>query len=187
MRHLKGDTSIPILIWYEKRLVWCIMIHELEQKQRLPMSTTSVELDELINAAVKKVGARKENDLCHYLPMSTGGYMHHFTMRKMKHQGPDRLAEMINQYIIKTDRPLTVTPKQRAARGSRKKKGQVVLSGTDLERLINLVRTSGDKDMVKKLLPQKELKVIKRELIQAIKQNRVDLNLWNSFVESVTQ
>ena len=158
-----------------------------EQKQRLPMSITSVELEELINAAIKKVGVRKENDLCHYLPMTSGGYMHHFTMRKLKHQGPDHLAKMIKQFIIESDRPSTVTPKQRAARGSRKKKGQVVLSGTDLERLIHLVRNAGDKDMVRKLLPQKELKVIKRELISTIKQNAVDLNLWNAFVESVSQ
>jgi hypothetical protein len=150
------------------------------------MSTIGLELEELISTAIRKVGARKENDLCHYLPMNSGGYMHHFTLRKLKHQGPDHLAKMIKQYIIETDRPATVKPKQRAARGSRKKKGQVVLSGTDLDRLINLVRSTGDKEMVRRLLPQKELKVIKRELIATIKKNIVDTNLWNAFIESVS-
>lgn len=150
------------------------------------MSITSLELENLISNAIKKVGALKENDLCHYLPGNTGGYMHHFTMRKMKQQGPEQLASMLKSYIIDTEKPLTVTPKQRAARGSRKKKGQVVITGNDLDKLLSLVRTTGDKEMIRKLLPQKELKVIKRELIAAIKKNIVDHNLWTAFVETAS-
>ena len=50
------------------------------------------QLESLINAAVKKVGGQKENDICHYIPVSTGGYIHHFTLRKMKSEDPKRLA-----------------------------------------------------------------------------------------------
>jgi hypothetical protein len=159
---------------------------EQEKKQGSTMSTTSAELDQLIHGAIKKIGGRKENDLCRYLPMITGGYMHHFTLRKMKHQGPERLAEMIRRFILDTEKPLTVKPKQRAARGSRKKKGQVVLNDTDIEYLLTLARSVGNKEMVRKLLPHKELKVVKRELIASIRNGRVDNNLWNTYIEAVT-
>ena len=34
--------------------------------------------------AIKKVGAKRENDICRFIPMTSGGYMHHFTLKKMK-------------------------------------------------------------------------------------------------------
>jgi hypothetical protein len=162
------------------------MYTEQEKKQGSTMSTTGMELEQLITGAIKKIGGRKENDLCRYLPMVTGGYMHHFTLRKMKHQGPEHLAELIRHFIIDSEKPLTVKPKQRAARGSRKKKGQVVLTETDIECLLTLARGAGNKDMVRKLLPRKELKVIKRELIASIRNGLVENNLWNTYVEAVT-
>ena len=48
------------------------------------------ELEEIISKAIKKVNGTKENDLCKYLPMDSGGYMHHFTLRKMKHKDPNQ-------------------------------------------------------------------------------------------------
>ena len=163
------------------------MYTEQEKKQGSTMSTTTAELEQLISGAIKKIGGKKENDLCRYLPMITGGYMHHFTLRKMKHQGPERLAEMIRRFIIETEKPLTVKPKQRAARGSRKKKGQVVLNESDIECLLTLARSAGNKEIVRKLLPRKELKVIKRELISSIRNGLVDNNLWNTYAEAMTQ
>lgn len=38
------------------------------------------EIEDLIGKAIKKVGAKKEKDLCRYLPVA-GAYMHHFTLR----------------------------------------------------------------------------------------------------------
>ncbi len=162
------------------------MFTEQEKRQGSPMSVTSVELEQLISGAIKKIGGKKENDLCRYLPMVTGGYMHHFTLRKMKHQVPERLADMIRRFIIDTEKPLTVKPKQRAARGSRKKKGQVVLNESDIECLLTFARSVGNKDIIRKLLPRKELKVIKRELIASIRNSVVDHNLWNTYVEALT-
>lgn len=62
-------------------------------------------LEQLINTAMKKVGARKENDLCHYLPGEKGGYIHHFSMRKMKNEAPEELATMISKYIVNPNSP----------------------------------------------------------------------------------
>jgi len=157
---------------------------EKKQGYSQPMSTTSSELDQLIAGAIKKVGGRKENDLCRYLPMVSGGYMHHFTLRKMKHQLPERLSELIQKFIIEPEKPITVKPKPRAARGSRKKKGQVVLNDGDMERLLTLAREAGDKEMIQKLLPRQDLKVIKRELIKSVREERVEENLWLRYVEA---
>jgi hypothetical protein len=165
------------------------MLTEQEKKQEWQahtVSTKGIELENLISNAIKKVGGSKENDLCRYLPMVTGGYMHHFTLRKMKHQVPERLSEMIKKFIIDADKPLTVKPKQRAARGSRKKKGQVVLVEADIERMLQLARAAGDRDMVRKLTPRKELKALKRELIASIRNNTVSQTLWETYVEAVS-
>src|ERR1700686_4689068 len=80
------------------------------------------EIEDVITKAIKKIGARKENELCKYLPMKSGGYMHHFTLRKMKYKQPQELSSIIERFVINSDKPVVVTPKQRAARGSRKRR-----------------------------------------------------------------
>ncbi|MFY7843154.1 MAG: hypothetical protein ACOVOR_03975 [Rhabdochlamydiaceae bacterium] len=144
------------------------------------------EIEDVISKAIKKVNGRKENDLCKYLPMSAGGYMHHFTLRKMKHKQPQELLNIIQKFIINADKPSSVTPKQRAARGSRKKRDQYVFSKTLLEKMLGIARQAGDKEMVALLSPKKSLASAKRELISSIRQGKIELELWNSYVESAS-
>lgn len=144
------------------------------------------EVETLLAQAIKKIGARKENDVCRYLPVSTGGYMHHFTMRKMKGENPKELGTYLKEYILGVDRPTTVPPKPRAARGSRKRRDQISFTKQDLERMLNMARLAGDKDMVRKLTPKKDLRTVKRELIASIRHGRVEPDLWNSYVEAIT-
>lgn len=149
------------------------------------IAISSKELEDLINKAIKKIGGKKENDLCRYLPMTTGGYMHHFTLRKMKTQLPEKLSEMIKTFITEADRPVTVPPKQRAARGSRKRKDQIVLTKTDIDHILSVARTVGDKDLVRKLTPKKDLRTLKRELISSIRHGKIEQEMWNSYVEAM--
>jgi hypothetical protein len=158
-----------------------------EQKQGEMMATSSRKFDELIHSAIKKVGGKKENDLCKYLPMNNGGYMHHFTLRKMKQQLPDELSKLIKTFITEVEKPITVAPKQRAARGSRKKKDQILLTKQDIDRILNLARSVGDKEVIRKLTPKKDRKTIKRELLSSIRNDRIEPELWNSYVESASQ
>ncbi len=144
------------------------------------------EVEDIITKAIKKVNGRKENDLCKYIPMTSGGYMHHFTLRKMKNRHPSELGSLIEKFIINADRPLSVAPKQRAARGSRKRKDQVTFSRTQLERMLNIARLAGDKEMVSILAPKKSLATCKRELIASIRHGKVEAELWNAYVESLT-
>ena len=139
----------------------------------------------LIKKAIAKLGAKRENDLCHYLPVASGGYMHHFTLRKLKHQNPSHLAEMINTYVINNEQPATVPPKSRAPRGSRKQKDKLAFTEKDLDKLRQFVRMAGgDKEMLRKLTPRKDLRTIKRELISSIRHGRIEPELWDSYVEA---
>jgi hypothetical protein len=157
----------------------------LNEKDALAKQKNLKEIEEVLTKAIKKVGARKENDLCKYIPMTSGGYMHHFTLRKMKKKNPSELSSMIKEFIINVDRPMAVAPKPRAARGSRKRRDQITFTKWQLERMLNIARLAGDKDIISILSPKKSLASFKRELIQAIRQNKIEQELWNGYIESV--
>ena len=54
-----------------------------------------------------------------------------------------------------------------------------------LERMLNIARLAGDKEIITILSPKKSLATYKRELIQSIRQQRVELELWNGYVEAI--
>lgn len=141
------------------------------------------ELEEKIKKAMKKVAASKENELCKYLPAEGGGYMHHFTLRKMKHENPEKLKKMIDDKINSPSMPKRIPPKPRAARGSRKRRDQIALTRPLLERMLNVARLVGDKEMIRMLTPKRPLASLKRDLIQSIRQGRADQELWDAWTE----
>jgi hypothetical protein len=143
------------------------------------------EVEDVIAKAIKKLGAKKENELCKYLPMKSGGYMHHFTLRKMKYKQPQELSGIIERFVINADRPMVISPKQRAARGSRKRKDHMNFTRVQLERMLNIARLAGDKEIITILSPRKSLASCKRELIQSIRHNKVEADLWASYTEAV--
>src|SRR3990167_839237 len=145
----------------------------------------SKDIEDVIAKAIKKVGARKENELCKYLPMKTGGYMHHFTLRKMKYKAPQELAAIIERFIVNADKPVAIAPKQRAPRGSRKRRDHMNFTRIQLERMLNIARLAGDKEIISILSPKKSLAAAKRELIQSLRHNKVEIELWNNYVESI--
>lgn len=155
------------------------------QKEEAIETKTKFSVEDVINRAIKKIGAKKENELCKYLPMKTGGYMHHFTFKKMKVKQPQELAAIVERFVINSDKPTSVAPKQRAARGSRKRRDHMNFTRNQLERMLNIARLAGDKEIITILSPKKSLATYKRELIQSIRQQRVELELWNGYVEAI--
>lgn len=143
------------------------------------------DLEKLIDKAIKKVKGSKENDLCKYLPGPSGGYMHHFTMKKLKNSDPSHLSALIQKFITETETLIVLDPKQRAPRGSRKKGDFVSFTRSDIEKVLELARKVGDKDLVAKFSPQRPLVALKKELIRSIKENRIDQDLWNAFSEAL--
>jgi len=144
-----------------------------------------VNIEDIISKAIKKIGGKKENELCKYLPMKSGGYMHHFTLKKMKYKQPQELSSIIERYVVQSDKPTIIPPKQRAARGSRKRRDHLNFTRNQLERMLNIARLAGDKEIITILSPRKSVASCKRELIQSIRHNRVEQELWNNYVEAV--
>jgi len=143
------------------------------------------ELEKLIEKAIKKLRAAKENELCKYLPGETGGYMHHFTLRKLKNLDPEKLASLIQKFIIETDTPNALSPKQRAPRGSRKQHEMINFTRSDIEKVLDLARKVGDKDLLARFSPRRSLAALKRELIRSIRESCINLDLWAAYVESI--
>lgn len=159
----------------------------MKDEEHMPIASglkSLEDIEDVITRAIKKVGGRKENDLCKYLPMTSGGYMHHFTLRKMKLKQPFELAGLIEKFIIDPSNPDVVAPKQRAARGSRKRRDQITFTKGQIEKLLNMARLTGDKEMLSVLSPKKSLATCKRDLIQSIRQGVVDHTLWNAYAEA---
>lgn len=149
-------------------------------------SNVNKEIEELILKAIKKVCGTKENDLCRYLPGPGGGYMHHFTLKKLKHSSPSQFSQMLRTFILESDSPRSIHPKPRAPRGSKKSKDLVNFTKTDIERVLELARQVGDKDLLARFSPKKPLASIKRELIRSIRNNLVNVELWNAYAEALS-
>lgn len=144
------------------------------------------ELEKLIDKAIKKVHAKKENDLCKYLPGPKGGYIHHFTMRKLKHSNPAQLFSLLQDFIINSNSPKALEPKPRAPRGSRKKRDLFNFSRSDIERVLELARKAGDRDLLAKLSPRRSMPTLKRELIRSIRANQANEELWIAYKENLS-
>ena len=105
---------------------------------------------------------------------------------KILDENPNELLVMIDKYILNVNKPKAVPPKPRAARGSRKMRGNFFFTKQDMERLLNMARIAGDKELVKKLTPREDLRTIKRKLISSIRHGRIERDLWESYVEAQT-
>ena len=112
--------------------------------------------------------------------------MHHFTMRKIKNSNPSELFGLIKNNIIDVDTPRALDPKPRAPRGSRKRRDFVSFTRTDIEKVLELARKTGDSDLLARFSPKRSLPALKKELIRSIRNNQVCPELWNSYVESIT-
>lgn len=143
------------------------------------------QLDQMIQAAVKKIGGIKENDICHYLPGEIAGYIHHFTMQKLKSADPQKLMHMLNEYILQPNQPKPLPPKPRASRGSRRAKDYYTFSKHEVEKVLQMARIMKDHDFINKLTPKKDLKTLKRELIASIRAGRIDEHLWGMYIDTV--
>ena len=148
-----------------------------------PKSINSREIEEYITQAKKKAGVKNENELSRFIPASTGGYIHHFTLKKMKKKHPKELKALIEKFIMNAQTLHKVAPKTRAPRGSRKNRDKVSFSRAQLERMLQIARLAGDKEMVAVLSPKRSLSTCKRELIASIRHNRIEPDLWNAYHE----
>lgn len=138
--------------------------------------STTFETDDLILKALKKVGGIKEKDLCRYLPSKKGGYMHHFTLKKIKTRNPKEIHSLIQEFILSPQSPCLIDPKPRVRR-----KKALSLNQLDLKLILKLAQKTGDKYLLAKLGAKLPISSIKKELVKSIKEHRVEADLWNSY------
>lgn len=144
-------------------------------------------LKQAIEQALSKIRGTNENDLCKYLPgLEEEGYMHHFTLKKLKNNNPEKLFSLLRQCIIDADNPRMLEPKPRAARSSHKQRNYAhQFSRADIERVLTLARQIGDEDLIARFSPKRPLQTIKRELIHSIKNDQIRQDLWNAYSEAI--
>lgn len=144
------------------------------------------ELEKIIDKALKKVQVKKENDLCRFLPGPNGGYIHHFTLKKLKNNNPGELANLIRRFVLEEPTPAPLNPRPRAPRGLKKRKEIFnSMSRADMECIVDLLRKAGFKDLVEKFSIRRSLSTVKRELIRTIRDNKVHEELWRAYVETI--
>jgi len=138
------------------------------------------ETEDLIIKALKKIRGLKEKDICKYLPSETEGYMHHFTMRKIKKNKPEELRALIQEFILLPPSPRLIDPKPRTRRNK-----MLSLNQVELKLILNLAKKSGEDYLLSKLGAKLSLPTVKKELINSIKENRVEQELWCAFVQAL--
>ena len=143
------------------------------------------DLEQVITRAIKKVKGTKENDLCKFLPAEEEGYMHHFTLRKMKSENPTKLGTMIDEHILRIEEPVRLGHKPRRPRGTRKKHDVIALTRAELEQLMKHLSQVGDEGMLNKFSRRQSLALIKKQLAASIRKHQIDHDLWAAYVDTV--
>lgn len=137
------------------------------------------ETNTLITEALKKIQGKSEKDLCKFLPAETEGYMHHFTLKKLKNKNPEAFRSLIQEFIMAPSTPQPIDPKPRL-----RKNKALSINSLDLRLILKLAHTTGDKYLLSKIGSKLSYTTLKRELINSIKENRVDGELWQSFAHA---
>lgn len=141
---------------------------------------TIADSEAIIIKALKKIGGMSEKELCRYLPGDTGGYMHHFTMKKLRKNKPSEFCSLIEEFILNAPAPRQIDPKPRERRSK-----ALSLNQADLKKVLELAQKTEDTYLLSKLGSKLSLPGIKKELIRSIKMNRVDEQLWNFYIQAL--
>ena len=141
---------------------------------------TMDETQTFIVKALKKIGAISEKEICRYLPGDKGGYIHHFTLKKIRKTKPAEFCALIQEFIINPATPRQIEPKPRIRRNK-----SLSLKEIDLKHILKLAQKTGDTYLLSKLGTRFSLQSIKKQLIKSIKQNKVDEELWNSYIQAL--
>lgn len=145
---------------------------------------SSTDIKDVLRKAIDKVKGTKENDVCRYLPVQQGGYMHHFTLKKMMTQEPAELEAMLNKHILSVDEPKLVPHRPRRPRGMSGSKSDVIqVTRSELEYIIGAVRSAGDPKIAAKLMPRQKRSDIKKRLIDSIRRDEVRRELYDAYVD----
>ncbi len=132
--------------------------------------STNLSIDTIIHKALKKIKTEDENELCRYLPSNKGGYIHHFSFRKLKNRDPQALKALIEEHVLNPVSPQPLPANTRNPRGSRKGNHDIRLSQFDIQKLCILANRSGDAEMAAKLTAKSRTPAqLRRDLMRSIR------------------
>jgi len=99
------------------------------KKTTLPPNI-STNLEQTLERAMEKVKAKKESDVCLYVPYGDGR-LHHFTFQKLKKTEPIKLLNILDEHI------LSIKPKKYERKYKAKKAPSLVKDENSLEAVID--------------------------------------------------
>lgn len=106
-------------------------------------------LEYLIQKAILKVNGKNEAGLCRFIPFKSGGYIHYFTLRKMKQQNPEKLYDLIQTHIIQPINPQEVAVKSLELSPTYREKRLFTITETEMDRIIALAKQALDFEFLK--------------------------------------
>ncbi len=148
-------------------------------------SKISEELEESISRAMERVNVKKETDLCRYLP-GKEGRLHHFAFSKLKRTRPIELVKMVREYILENEHPQELSSKPRPGL-MLKRLVEVKLKRAQINRLVDILKKSGDHDLIATLSPHQTLGQVQKLMLEMIRMKEVDLSLWETYVRLVEE
>lgn len=143
------------------------------------------ELDECIHRAMSRVSVEKETDLCRYFP-GNKGHLHHFAFGKLKRTQPSKLLKMIQDHILERENPAHISSKPIASLMV-KRVVEVKVKRSQINRLVDILKNSGDEDLIAMFSPHQTLGQIQKAMMEMIRAKEIDLDLWATYVKLIEE
>ena len=117
----------------------------------------------------RKLGIKKESDLCWYIPAEEGGYLYYSTFRSLKKKDPQKLEELIQAHIVWPKKPKKFPPNPRKSTSTSLSSHQTIpLSEQDSH-----TAPKEETETINPRLPKTEsLQKLLSELLQEIRSNK---------------
>ena len=141
-------------------------------------------LEECIAKAISKVNARKESELCHYLP-DQEGRIHHWAFARLKKTSPQELQTLIETHILDKE-PVRIRPKMQTS-SLGKKVPEIKFKQSQLSRLLEILKKEGEEELIAIVSPHLSMKQIQMHLIESIRAKKIDQELWETYMRLVTE
>lgn len=105
--------------------------------------TENCSLENLIRDAITKINGKNETSLCRLIPFKSGGYIHYFTLRKMKQKNPEKLYDLIQTHIIQPVNPQEIAVKSLELSSIYWEKRLVTITEAEMDRIIACKASTG--------------------------------------------
>jgi hypothetical protein len=148
----------------------------------------TLTLNDAISKAMIRVSGKTESALCHFLPAEDGDRLHHFSLAKMRKEHPSELLALIKTHILDKDSPAAL-PTRTRSKGTKNEKGlfAVKFPRSKVSLLMELIKKSGDPELVSLFSFQETLPQIQKRMLKMIRAQEVDQGLWETYIRMISE